>query len=252
MTFDVAADAYGKFMGRYSVPLGAEFITLLDPRPGMRALDVGAGTGAATAPLVEVLGAAAVSAVDPSAPFVAHLAERFPGVDVREAGAESLPFEDGAFDLSIAQLVVHFMTDPVAGIAEMARVTAAGGRVAASVWDFAGERAPLSLFYRVARSLDGKAIDESALAGTSAGDLTAVFGAAGLREVREGELTVNVPYASPEDWWQPYTLGAGPAGDYVAGLDPDRREALRRAAIEALGAGPGVVSATAWVAIGVV
>jgi len=247
VSFDVGADAYGRFMGRYSEPLAARLIAEIPLQNVRHALDVGAGTGAVAALLVDRLGADAVAAIDPSPSFVAALTQRLPGV---EAVAEHLPFADQAFDLTIAQLVVHFMSDPVAGVAEMARVTTSGGTVAASVWDFAGGRAPLSLFWRVARELDGAAVDESGLTGARVGQLEGVFRSAGLSRVRGGELTVDVPYASPDDWWQPYTLGVGPAGDYVAGLDPARREALRRRAIEELGPGPGVVTATAWVAFG--
>jgi ubiquinone/menaquinone biosynthesis C-methylase UbiE len=90
---------------------------------GQRALDVGCGPGALTAELVSRLGAVAVAAVDPSEPFVAAARERHPGVQVLRASAEHLPFPDRTFDASLAQLVVHFMSDPVAGLAEMARVT---------------------------------------------------------------------------------------------------------------------------------
>lgn len=249
MSFDGAA-AYAQFMGRYSEPLGAAFVELLAPTPGTRALDVGAGTGAATSPLVAALGPDAVAGVDPSPAFVSALGTRLPGIDVRRASAEALPFADGAFGLTIAQLVVHFMADPPRGIAEMARVTAPGGTVAACVWDFAGDRAPLSLFWSVVRSLDPSAVDESRLPGARQGDLAALFEGAGLRDVHEAELTVEVAHASPDAWWEPYTLGVGPAGDYVAGLEEDRRERLRESAVSALGDGPGVISATAWVAVG--
>jgi ubiquinone/menaquinone biosynthesis C-methylase UbiE len=127
VSFDVGADAYERFMGRYSVPLAAEFVAITGPAAGRRALDVGCGTGALTAELVRVLGTAAVSAVDPSESFVSATRSRFPAVDVRRAGAEHLPFADDAFDFAYAQLVVHFMADPVAGVREMARVTRPGG-----------------------------------------------------------------------------------------------------------------------------
>src|SRR5690348_17992006 len=107
-------------MGRYSEPLAGRFAALAGVLPGRRALDVGCGTGALTSELVGPLGAEAVSAVDPSEAFVAATRARFPGVDVRRAFAERLPFADGVFDLALAQLVVHFMADPVAGLREMA------------------------------------------------------------------------------------------------------------------------------------
>ncbi|MDT4950202.1 MAG: hypothetical protein QOJ37_2797, partial [Pseudonocardiales bacterium] len=121
MSFDVGADAYGRFMGRFSEPLAAEFATLVGVRSGQRALDVGCGPGALTAVLSARLGAAAVSAVDPSESFVAAVKERLPEVDVQQASAEALPFPDDVFDMALAQLVVHFMADPEAGLVELAR-----------------------------------------------------------------------------------------------------------------------------------
>ena len=139
MTFDVTAAAYAAFMGRWSQPLALGFADLAGVRGGQRALDVGCGPGALTEQLVARLGSAAVAAIDPSASFVAATRERFPDVDARSGSAEELPFADDAFDLALAQLVVHFMADPVRGLAEMARVTRPGGLVAACVWDHGGD-----------------------------------------------------------------------------------------------------------------
>ena len=142
MTFDVRADAYDRFMGRYSTPLAPQFADLAGVAAGQRVLDVGCGPGALTTELVRRLGGDAVSAVDPSEPFVAAIQQRQPGVTVRQAAAEQLPFPDRTFDAALAQLVVHFMTDPVAGLREMARVTRPGGVVAVCVWDNAGGKGP--------------------------------------------------------------------------------------------------------------
>src|SRR5919108_261504 len=154
MSFDVAAAAYDRFMGRYSRLLSPQMADLAGVSDGQRVLDVGCGPGALTAELVARLGATSVAAVDPSEPFVAAARERHPGVDVRRASAESMPFGDDTFDGTLAQLVVHFMTDPVAGLAEMARVTRPGGVVAACVWDHGGDLGPLNTFWRAARDLD--------------------------------------------------------------------------------------------------
>ncbi|MEU5827832.1 class I SAM-dependent methyltransferase [Micromonospora tulbaghiae] len=251
MGFDVGADAYGRFMGRFAEPLAVRFADGAGVVPGLRALDVGCGTGALTAELAARLGPAAVSAVDPSAPFVAAARERLPEVDIRRASAELLPFPDGGFDVTLAQLVVHFMTDPVAGLREMARVTRPGGVVAACVWDHAGGRGPLTVFWQAVRSLDPDAHDESGLAGAREGDLADLFAAAGLRDVRSSMLTVEVSFASFDQWWEPYTLGVGPAGDHVQRLDAAGRAALRDRCASLLGERwPVEVSASAWTAIG--
>ena len=144
MSFAVAADAYDRFMGRYSVPLAPLFAEFAKVDAGQKVLDVGCGPGALTSELVRRLGPSSVVAVDPSATFVTAARERHPEIVVRQGAAERLPFDDGAFDAALAQLVVHFMTDPIVGLGEMGRVTRQGGSVAACVWDHAGGSGPLA------------------------------------------------------------------------------------------------------------
>jgi SAM-dependent methyltransferase len=250
VSFDVSADAYMRFMGKYSEPLAAQFAELAGIRSGQRVLDVGCGPGALTAQLAGRIGPVAVSAVDPSPSFAAAVRERLPGVDVRLSAAEKLPFPEGAFDAALAQLVVHFMADPVAGLREMSRVTRPGGVVAACVWDHAGGRGPLTTFWSAVRELDPAADDESGLPGVRDGDLARLFAAAGLGGTQVTTLTVRARHASFEQWWEPFTLGVGPAGSYVASLAPDRRTALREQCRRLLPAGSFQTSAAAWAATG--
>ncbi len=252
MSFNVAADAYDRFMGAWSTLLASPLADLASLRPGQRALDVGSGPGALTAELVSRLGAAAVAAVDPSEPFVVAVRNRYPGVDVRRASAEALPFPDGGFDAALAQLAVHFMSDPVAGLREMARVTRQGGVVVACVWDFAGGRDPLGPFWGTARALDPDAVDESDLAGAHEGHLVELFGAAGLREIDEVALSVSREFTGFDGWWEPFTHGVGPAGAYVGTLAPDRQLVLRERCRSMLQEGAFTLTAVAWAARGVV
>ena len=217
---------------------------------GQRVLDVGCGPGALTAVLVERLGAGQVSAVDPSESFVDAVRDRLPGVDVRRSGAESLPYDDDTFDVATAQLVVHFMADPVAGLREMARVTRPGGVVAANVWDYAGGTGPLTTFWNAVHDIDPDEVGESQLAGASQGHLVALLEEAGVADVTEGRLAVFSRFASVSEWWEPYTHGVGPAGSYVAALDPDARDRLRTHCAELLPEPPFVVDAVAWCAVG--
>ncbi len=248
MSFAVAADAYDRFMGRYSVRLAPLFADFGGVEQGRRALDVGCGPGALTGELVARLGAESVAAVDPSEPFVDAARERHPGVDVRRAAAEELPFPDAEFDVALAQLVVHFMSDPIASLREMARVTGPGGVVAACVWDHAGRRGPLSLFWTAVRELDPAAPDESELAGVREGHLAELFKAAGLHDVEDTELTVQMQYGNFDDWWEPFTLGVGPAGAYAAGLDAAGQEELKERCRRLAPPAPFTVEAIAWAA----
>jgi SAM-dependent methyltransferase len=248
--FDVAAESYDRFMGRYSILLSPQMADLAGVGAGQRVIDVGCGPGALTAELVSRLGPAAVAAVDPSESFLAATQARNPGVDVRLASAERLPFPDRAFDAAVAQLVVHFMSDPVAGLAEMKRVTRGDGVVAACVWDHAGGQGPLSLFWEAARELDPDVKDESQLAGAREGHLAELFEAAGLHEIEEATLHSSLEHPTFEAWWEPFSGGVGPAGAYVATLDAERRVELRERCRAMLPGAPFTLTARAWAARG--
>jgi SAM-dependent methyltransferase len=248
--FIVPADSYDRFMGRYSVLLSPQLADLAGVHGGQRVLDVGCGPGALIAELAERLGPAAVSAVDPSEPFVEAARARHPAVDVRQGSAEHLPFPDGTFDAALAQLVVQFMSDPVAGLEEMRRVTRHDGVVAACVWDHAGGQGPLSPLWEAARRLGPQVEDESRQVGSRGGDLARLFTAVGLRDVEETALSVSVEHPTFDEWWTPFTLGVGPAGAYVAGLDDEGTAQLREQCRTLLPDPPFVLTARAWTARG--
>lgn len=252
MSFSGAASDYERFMGRYSRPLAVPFADFAGVEAGMTVLDVGCGTGALTAELVARLGAASTHAVDPSPGYVAATRIAHPDVDVREATAEQLPFDDDMFDAALAELVVHFMQDPVAGLREMARVTKTGGVVAACVWDHAGGSSPLSPFWEAVQTIDPRVTGEAAMPGTRAGHLTELLTQASLDAVAEQAISVQVVHPTFDDWWQPYLAGTGPAGAYVARLAPDDVEKLRAAAESHLPPFPLTLTASAWAARGTV
>jgi SAM-dependent methyltransferase len=247
MGFEVSGAAYDRFMGRYSRPLAPRLADFAGITNGQRVLDVGSGPGALTTELVART--PDVVAVDPSATFIEAVHERLPGVEAAQAAADALPYPDDAFDAALAQLVVHFMPDPVAGLTEMARVTRPGGVVAASVWDHAGERSPLATFWRAAREQDPGVRDESGLPGAREGALEQLFQQAGLTRIATAEHEAPFTPASFEAWWEPFTLGVGPAGAYATSLDDAALHAIEERCRELLAhAKPAVV----WAARGVV
>jgi len=257
-TFRVQAEAYDGFVGRYAPQLGAAFCDFAGVRPPLRALDVGCGPGALTAELSRRLGAANVSAAEPSEPFAKACRARVPGVEVVVAGAEVMPFADRAFDATFSQLVVNFIPDAEAGVREMSRVTRSGGLVAACVWDYAGEMTLLRAFWDAAREVEperGAAHDEGVvMRWCRDGELADLWRATGLRAVRFAALRIRASYADFEDLWAPFLQGVGPAGAFVAALDEPRRAALCDGLRRRLGAGgqPFELTARAWAAAGTV
>ena len=171
-----------------------------------------------------------------------------PGVDVQQGVAEQLPYGDDSVDAALAQLVVHFMADPVVGLSEMRRVTRAGGVVSACVWDHAGGSGPLAVFWSAVRSLGDPVDDESQRAGVREGHLAELFGQASFSDVLADRIDVTLEFTSFEDWWEPFTMGVGPAGDHVASLDDTARERLVAECRSRLPDPPFELTASAWAA----
>jgi SAM-dependent methyltransferase len=255
-TFRTPAEAYDRHIGRYSHELARALIAAAGVHPGSRALDVGCGPGALTAELAALLGAERVAAAEPSEPFAAACAKRLPGVRVEVAPAEALPFADGEFDAALASLVVNFMSDPAAGVAEMRRVVRDGGTVAAAVWDYAGEMTILRRFWDAAVALDpaAEALDEGrCMPFCTRDELSALWTDAGLAEVAVAPVEVSAGYEGFEDLWHPLESGVAPSGAYAASLEPARRTALKddlRRRLDVEGDAPFRLTARAWVATG--
>jgi SAM-dependent methyltransferase len=251
-TFRVSAEAYDGHVGRYGRGLAQGLVGFAEIVPGHRVLDVGAGTGMLTAELAATVGSSgSVTAIEPSPPFAAACRARVPAADVREGRAEQLPFEDASFDASLSQLVVNFMSDPVAGVREMQRVTVSGGVVASSVWDYAGEMVLLRKFWDAAVAVDPAAahLDEGVIMRhCDPASLRALWEGTGLRRVSVDELVTTVDYESFDQLWQPFVRGVAPSGAYAASLDHQRRTALRQEYFARLGRPTGqfTLSARAW------
>jgi ubiquinone/menaquinone biosynthesis C-methylase UbiE len=253
-SFQGGGDAYDLFMGRYSRHLAHPFADAASVTAGQRVLDVGCGPGALTAELVQRVGTAGVAAIDPAPSFVEACASRFPNVQVQLGRAELLPFPDESFDRVMAQLVVHFVSEPDQMAAEFRRVLRPGGVAAACVWDFAEGMQMLRAFWDAALAIDRAAPDEAVmLRFGGAGEIVELFDAAGLVDVTESVLEVESTYSDFDELWAGFMAGIGPAGSFVVSLDPDRRDAVRNALFVRLGSPSGgfTLGATARCATGV-
>jgi SAM-dependent methyltransferase len=253
-TFRAPAEAYDRHIGRYGPALATALCDAAGVRDG-DALDVGCGPGALATELVRRLGAEHVAAADPSPPFVAACRDRLPGVRVEQAPGEALPFGDGEFDHTLAQLVVNFMSDPPAGVREMARVTRPGGVVGAAVWDYAGEMMILRRFWDAVVALDPAAreLDEGvSMPFCTPAELERLWSDAGLRDVAVAGVVVDAGYEGYADLWAPLEAGVAPSGAYVAALAPDARATLRDELQRRLDVAdaPFRLTARAWVATG--
>jgi len=219
--FNVSDSAYDNFMGRFSVRLAPVFADFAGIEAGNRVLDVGAGTGALTSELVRR--GADASAADPSPTFVAGLRERLPDIGVHEAPAEELPWPDEVFDAALAQLVLTFMNDAPAGLAEMKRVVRSGGLVAACMWDREGMEM-LAAVSRTQQALGASgAAAEQRTNFRSREEIETLFGPGVEMEL----LEVEAAYTGFAELWDSVLGGAGPAGVWATSLDDAQRERAR-------------------------
>jgi SAM-dependent methyltransferase len=254
--FRATAEAYDRFVGRYSPRLALAMCQAAGVREGQRALDVGCGPGALVAKLAEIVGAESVAGIDPSEPFVEASRARVPGARILVGSAESIPFADDEFDATLAQLVVNFLTDPDQGLREMSRVTRPGGTVAGCVWDYGEGMTMLRAFWEAAAGLDpdGAAplMESHTMRFSRPQELGRLWDRAGLTEVAVSPIVVEAPYDDFDDLWAPFPTGVGPAGAYTASLDGEAQSALRDEFSRRLGDphGPFRLSARAWCAVG--
>ena len=228
-----SGDAYEPYVGRWSRAVARQFLAWLAVPSGGRWLDVGCGTGALSGVILEGASPREVMGIDPSAAYVAYARSRVPDPRARfEVGdAAALPFKTETFDAVVSGLVLNFVSDPIAAVMEMTRVTRPGGTVGAYVWDYAGEMELMRRFWDAAVALNPAAcaLDEGERFGAICRPevLSDLFRNVGLRRVEARAVDVLTPFRDFDDFWGPFLGGQGPAPGYVVALSEDRRAALR-------------------------
>ena len=244
------SDAYERFMGRWSRQIAPQLVKVAAVGPNDSVLDIGSGTGALAFAVAEAAPSGRVTGVDPSSAYVRFAQSRASTDRIRfvVGDAQALEFSGASFDRTLSLLVMSFIPDPTKALREMIRVTRPGGVVAAAVWDYGDGMQMLRTFWDSAVALDSDAAprDERNMPLSTRGSLAELWRTHGLQDVDEQALTIEMPFASFDDYWQPFLRGQGPAGVYTAGLAESARHALESRLREHLGDTAFTLEARAW------
>lgn len=249
--------SYERYVGRWSRQVAPLFLSWLQIPAGRRWLDVGCGTGALCASIVDFCGPTSVAGVEPSDGFRRAAQENLAGrATLHPGSAAAIPLADGSVDVVVSALVLNFVPDQPAALREMARVAGAGGTVAGYVWDYAGKMELMRYFWDAAVALDPAAakLDEGLrFPSCCAEGLQALFAGAGLEAVEVQGIDILTPFASFDEYWEPFLGGQGPAPAYAMSLDEDARGRLReriRGSLPSGADGAIALTARAWAARG--
>lgn len=250
-----AGDSYDRYMGRWSRRIAPLFLDLLAMPGGLDWLEVGCGTGALSAEILSRCAPASLVAIDPSENFLATARTNIadPRAEFREGDAQALAVGTGSCDAAVSALTLNFVPDRAKALSEMKRATRPGGTVAFYVWDYPGAGLEfLRAFWTQAAALDPQGVELAEARRfpfCTPDGLMALAREAGLAEATCDALETPTVFPEFDDYWQPFTMGTGPAPGYVAGLDPEARERLR-ATLEANlphdAGGAIVLKARAW------
>ena len=255
------AEAYERFMGRWSRLLAPLLVDFTDVHDTGQVLDAGSGTGALAFSIAKLKVHCQVVGIDPSKEYVEFAKSRNPfpdRVNFQVGDALQMRFSDASFQTSLSLLVFNFIPDSKKALREVGRVTKPGGCVSAAVWDYGAGMRMLRVFWDAAVTVEPTAekFDESHMPLCRAGELEELWRQGGLEHVAERPLDITMRFESFADYWDPFLLGQGPAGAYLRNIDGHRREALRgevkrRLALRPEGA-PFSLPARAWAVRGIV
>jgi len=252
-----SGDSYEYYMGRWSRLVAESFIEWLAPSPRRKWLDIGCGSGALSAVILNNCKPAALTAIDHSEDFVRTAQKRLGGrVRCRVGNALSLPLANASVNIAVSGLVLNFMPEPDKALSEMRRVTDAGGTVAAYIWDYAGRMDFLRHFWDAAVAINTEAANQhesKRFQDSNAGALKRRFEEAGFVNIETKSIEVITNFRDFDDYWRPFLGGQGPAPSFVTSLDEDRKNMLRQTLQARLPAAPDgsiAMVARAWAAKG--
>ena len=228
-----AGDSYDFYMGRWSRKVAPLFLAWLEPKSGLDWLEVGCGTGALTAAILALAEPKTVIAVDPSEGFLARARQTIedPRATFATGDAQELKFENQSRDMVVSALALNFVPDRAKALGEMARVVRPAGTVAFYVWDYPGRGVEfMRSFWTAATAIDSTAAgltEDTRFPFCTPPVLVGLSEQAGLRDVKSTAFTIDTVFKDFEDFWQPFTLGAGPAPGFCMSLDPQARQRLK-------------------------
>ena len=228
-----AGDSYDSYMGRWSRQIAPRFLNWLDAPSGKDWFEIGCGTGALSAAILAQSNPKSLVSMDPSDGFLAKARVNVQDrrVEFQVGDAQSLPVETASQDVIVSALVLNFVPDKTKALTEMKRAARNGATVGFYVWDYPGGGVEfMRAFWNAATALDPNASDlteDKRFPFCTPDGLADLASGAGLAPIECRSIEMPTVFKDFEDYWHPFTLGAGPAPGYCMSLNPEARQRLK-------------------------
>jgi SAM-dependent methyltransferase len=254
------SDRYERYVGRWSRLVARDFLEWSAVGNGKRWADVGCGTGALVATILADYAPSQIVAIDRAAGFLTEARRVIADtrVQFRLGDALDLPLGTASCDVAVSGLVLNFVADPAVMLREMIRVTNPGGKVAAYVWDYAGRMEMMRYFWDAAIAVtphDAKLDQAERFPLCQPEPLQALFQEAGLAAVSVRSIDIPTIFQDFDDYWDPFLGQQGAAPTYLAAVDEETRQQIRRilhARLVPQADGRIALTARAWAVQGII